>query len=112
MNNFNSTEIKQTVELIQKIINTEEYIVLKKEDDIRYRNKLTTLFPTFAQDYPSLFKKIINNDDLTMLNTMLNSLSDISSGKNEKQITTELGEQLAEKYLYPVLGAPPIKEYR
>ena len=112
MNNFNSTEIKQTVELIQKIINTEEFITLKNEDDVKYRNKLITLFPTFSQDYPSLFKKIINNDDLTMLNTMLNSLSDISSGKNEKQITTELGEHLAEKYLYPVLGAPPIKEYR
>ena len=109
---MDSIEIKQTVELIQKIINTDEYVILKKEDDIKYRNKLISLFPTFAEDYPILFKKIINNDDITMLFTMLNSLNDVSSGKDEKQITTELGEMLAEKYLYPVLGAPPIKEYR
>ena len=107
---FNSDEIKQTVELIQKIINTEEYIVLKRDDSVRYRTKLSEMFPTFANDYPILFKKIINKDDITMLTTMLNSLNDISSGKNEKEITEGLGEHLAEKYIYPVLGAPPIKE--
>ena len=37
---MDSIEIKQTVELIQKIINTDEYVILKKEDDIKYRNKL------------------------------------------------------------------------
>jgi hypothetical protein len=109
---MDSIEIKQTVELIDKIINTEEYVILKNQDEIRYRNKLINLFPTFAQDYPILFKKIINREDLTMLYTMLKSLNDVSSGKDEKQITTELGEMLAEKYIYPVVGAPPIKEYR
>jgi hypothetical protein len=109
---MDSNEIKQTVELVQKIINTEEYIILKKENDIKYRNKLISLFPTFSNDYPILFKKIINNDDITMLYTMLNSINDVSSGKDEKKITTELGEMLAEKYIYPVVGAPPIKEYR
>jgi len=103
-------EVRQSVELIQQIINTEEYIILKKEDEIKYRNNLISLFPTFSTDYPLLFKKIINKEDLTMLNTMLNSLSTITSGKDEKQVTNELGEHLAEKYLYPVLGAPPIKE--
>ena len=30
----NSNEIKQSVELIQKIMNTEEYIILQREDNI------------------------------------------------------------------------------
>ena len=106
-----SASIGEYVE--EKFFTLKKFIsILKKEDDIKYRNKLISLFPTFAEDYPILFKKIINNDDITMLFTMLNSLNDVSSGKDEKQITTELGEMLAEKYLYPVLGAPPIKEYR
>jgi len=106
----NSNEIKETVKLIQNIINTEEYIILQRDDNIKYRNSLIQMFPTFADDYPILFKKIINKEDITMLTTMLNSLDEISSGKDEKQITEGLGEHLAEKYLYPVLGAPPIKE--
>ena len=106
----NSNEIKQSVELIQKIMNTEEYIILQREDNIKYRNNLISMFPTFANDYPLLFKKIINKEDIAMLTTMLNSIDAISSGKDEKEITNGLGEHLAEKYIYPVLGAPPIKE--
>jgi len=106
----NSNEIKQSVELIQKIMNTEEYIILQREDNIKYRNNLISMFPTFANDYPLLFKKIINKEDIGMLTTMLNSIDAISSGKDEKEITNGLGEHLAEKYIYPVLGAPPIKE--
>jgi hypothetical protein len=68
------------------------------------------MFPTFPKDYPLLFKKIINKEDIALLTTMLNSIDAISSGKDEKEITNGLGEHLAEKYIYPVLGAPPIKE--
>lgn len=42
-----------------------------------------------------------------MLEPMLKSIDDLNNGLvQEKDITTNIGETLAEKYLYPVLGKP------
>jgi len=105
-----SVEIKESILLIQKLVATESAIILFNEDKIRYKNHMENIFPTFAKEYPLLFKKIIFKEDLTMLAPMLKSIDDIVAGKNEKQITTKLGEDLAEKFLYPVLGKPPPKD--
>lgn len=101
-----SNEIRESVVLIQKIINTDVCINLFNEDKSKYQEHLRKLFPTFAQEYPSLFKKIILNQDLSMLDQMLKSIDDLNTGKDEKDVTTSIGESLAEKYLYPVLGKP------
>ena len=101
-----TNEIAETVKLIQEMISTNEIVELFNNDKQLYREKITNIFPTFAASYPSLFKKIINKDDITMLTQMLQSINDIEQGKNEKDITDNIGETLAEKYLYPVLGKP------
>jgi len=101
-----TNEITETIKLIQEMISTNEFMELFNNDKQLYREKITSIFPTFAASYPSLFKKVINKDDLTMLTQMLQSINDIEQGKNEKDITVNIGETLAEKYLYPVLGRP------
>jgi hypothetical protein len=99
--------IRQTVVLIQKMIDTDQYKVLEKEDPNKYRESLMQLFPTFAEDYPSLFKQIIFRRDLSMLEMMLKKIEDLRAGSlTEKEITTNIGETLAEKYIYPVFGKP------
>jgi hypothetical protein len=99
--------IRETTVLIQKMIDTEQCKQLEKEDLDQYRQMLHSLFPTFATDYPSLFKQIIFRRDLSMLEVMLKKIEDLQAGSiSEKEITTTIGESLAEKYIYPVFGKP------
>jgi hypothetical protein len=99
-------KIRETIELIKQIINTEKCVNLEKDDVVKYREYIYQLFPTFANEYPSLFKKIIFRQDISMLETMLQSIEDLHNGRSEKDITTSIGESLAEKYIYPVFGKP------
>lgn len=99
--------IRDTVFVIQKMIDTEQCKQLEKEDPDKYREMLHSLFTPFATDYPSLFKQIIFRRDLSMLEMMLMKIEDLQAGKiDEKEITTTIGETLAEKYIYPVVGKP------
>jgi hypothetical protein len=41
-----------------------------------------------------------------MLDKLFESIEDLNNGKSEKEITASIGETLAEKYIYPVLGKP------
>jgi len=102
-------KIRETIELIKQMINTESCINLEKEDGVKYREYLNVLFPTFAAEYPLLFKKVILRQDLSMLEPMLQSIEDLHNGKSERDIATNIGETLAEKYIYPVFGKPESK---
>ena len=45
-----------------------------------------------------------------MLEPMLSSIESLSKGtRTDKEITVDIGEKLAEKYLYPTFGKPPPK---
>ena len=100
------TEIKDQIIVLQKMVNTELCINLEKEDPTKYREHMHQLFPDMAAKYPSLFKKIIFKHDLSMLDKLFESIEDLNNGKSEKEITASIGETLAEKYIYPVLGKP------
>jgi len=101
-----SQEIRESINLINQIINTEQFLIMKNNDKILYQDSVRKLFPFFAEQYPLLFKKIIFNEDLSMLGPMLQSIDDVVSGKDAKEITQNLSEQIAEKYLYPTIGKP------
>jgi len=105
------TPIRDTVKLIQQMMSSELFMQLYVEDKVKYTHTLRAAFPTFAEEYHHLFKKIINHDDLSMLEPMLSSIEALSKGtKTDKEITTDIGEKLAEKYLYPTFGKPPPKD--
>ncbi len=100
-------KIRDTVEIIKQMANTELCVNLSQSDKNSYQEYMKELFPEFSQNYVGLFKKIIFREDLTMLNAMLKNLEDLNNGVvQEKDVTTNIGESLAEKYLYPVLGKP------
>jgi hypothetical protein len=103
-----SKEIRESIELIKKVVNTDVSIAMKNEDLLLYTENMYKIFPIFAQEYPILFKKLITHDDISMLEPMLKSLDDVQEGKNQKEITTNLSEQIAEKYLYPTMGRPQL----
>jgi hypothetical protein len=94
--------IRDTVEFLQQIVNTEKLKEMKKDNKKEYQNYLMQLFPTFYETYPTLFDNIIENKDLTFLEPMLEGIMKINGNKDLKDgIEKDLGEKLAEKYLYP-----------
>jgi hypothetical protein len=94
--------IRDTVDLLQKIINTCEFKEKKENNKKEYQNYLIQIFPTFYETYPTLFNNIIENKDLTFLEPMLEGIMKINENKDLKDnIEKDLGEKLAEKYLYP-----------
>ena len=94
--------IRDTVDLLQKIINTCEFKEKKENNNKEYQNYLIQIFPTFYETYPTLFNNIIENKDLSFLEPMLDGIMKINENKDlQDNIEKDLGEQLAEKYLYP-----------
>ena len=94
--------IRDTVDFLQQIINTETLKQMKSNNNNEYQHYLIQLFPTFYESYPTLFNNIIQNKDLTFLESMLEGIKKINENKDLKDsIEKDLGEKLEEKYLYP-----------
>jgi hypothetical protein len=61
--------------------------------------------PEFYQTHPFLVKKLCKREDLSMLNKMLEQLQKVESGnKSLSGVELNLGEELANEYLYPVVN--------
>ena len=102
--------IRDTIKLIQQMMQADKCLLMEVEDKIKHTNYLREAFPTFYEDFPLLFKKVIARQDLSMLEPMLKAIEDIYEGKRvDKDAANEIGEQLAEKYLYPTFGKPTPK---
>jgi hypothetical protein len=94
--------IRDTINFLQQIINTVKLKEMKENNNKEYQSYLIQLFPTFYETYPTLFNNIIESKDLTFLEPMLDGIIKINKNKDLKDsIEKDLGEQLAEKYLYP-----------
>lgn len=99
--------IRGTIKLIQEMMQTDKCMLMEVEDKIKFINFMRESFPSFYEEYPFLFKKVIARQDLSMLEPMLKAIEDIYEGKRvDKEAANEIGEQLAEKYLYPTFGKP------
>jgi hypothetical protein len=99
--------IRDQVKVIQQLANTELCINLFNDDKAKYLEHMKSLFPEFSENYMGLFKKIIFREDLSMLEIFLKKIEELNDGSsNEKEVTANIGETLAEKFLYPVLGKP------
>lgn len=56
----------------------------------------------FYEEYPYLVKKLIKGGDMDFLNVMLENLQRVEEGEQSLASTElKLGNELAEKYLYP-----------
>lgn len=92
--------IKQYVELLQAKMNTDEMKFLKQFHPDEYNNKLDNYVPQFREEYPFLYRMIIANNDLTILNVFLDNITDIDDGKKTlNDARNELGHMLHNKYI-------------
>jgi acyl-homoserine-lactone acylase len=79
---------------------------MNPKDKLQYEFALRDVFPEFAQEHPFLFRKIVMGDDLTFLHKMLDNIDKINTGElTQKDVEMALGNELADKYVYPALNA-------
>ena len=102
---INVDYILDTVVSIMEKMLEEDIQKLKDEDNNKFIQKLEDEFPDFCDKYYSLFRTVIDGNDLTNLYKMLEMIVKVQD-KNISIETAEkqLGEELAEEYLYPNLS--------
>jgi hypothetical protein len=99
--------IRNTVKMIQAFVKTEEMQKMKRRKGFdHFKSHLITIFPSFYEDFETLFNMIVEEKDITFLEKMLYGLEEIEKGKSREDVEKQLGEQLAEKYVYTKLGKP------
>lgn len=99
---FNINFVKENISKINDII-----IDMKRKGNnniVDHELEVMNTLPEFYQDYPFLVKKVCKGDDLNMLQTMFNNLEQVESGdKSLASVELKLGQNLASKYLDPVV---------
>tara|TARA_B110000208_G_scaffold171663_2_gene214100 strand:- start:4495 stop:4812 length:318 start_codon:yes stop_codon:yes gene_type:complete len=97
----NLDELKNYVDLIIKIRDSDDIQKIKEFSNERYENFMRKTFPIFENNYTTLFKLIINNADLKYLDYMIEKIKEMNKGKDKNTVEKELGETLAKEYVYP-----------
>ena len=92
--------VYQYIELLKMKINTPDMLFLKKYHPAEFNNRITEYVPVFSEEYPFLVKSIINGDDLSMLDTYFNKLTEIENGTlTLEDARNALGMELHNKYV-------------
>jgi hypothetical protein len=92
--------INQYVKLLDLKMKTDEMIFLKKYHFDEYETKLSEYVPKFNEEYPFLFKMVINGSDLSILDKFLDNIDDIDNGKKSlNDARNELGMMLHNKFV-------------
>lgn len=97
-----SNEIKEYVDIIIKLKKKKNIIESKTKMDFNDYMKLN--FNCFINEYPTLYEMILQHDDLDYLYQMLDMKKKIENGGNQDNIEKELGEILANEYIYPLVN--------
>lgn len=99
---FEVLTIKENIQSIQESINKME--LEGKKDPFDFELAIMESHPDFYQSHPFLVKKLCKRDDLSFLYQMLNNLEKVESGeKSLASVEMNLGNKLANQYLYPAL---------
>ena len=70
-----------------------------------FKMEADKLFSNFREEYPTVYNLVINNQDISILDQMLNTIEMVNDKKMNKLDGEKLiGERLAEEYLYPVVN--------
>lgn len=73
---------------------------IKKDLSKLSTSELETKYTSFKEKYPSIYKKVITNDDLSQLFEMLTLLSKVKSGDvSLDNATKSVGYKMAHKYI-------------
>tara|TARA_B100001093_G_scaffold482408_1_gene514023 strand:- start:517 stop:837 length:321 start_codon:yes stop_codon:yes gene_type:complete len=98
-NNFNLNILKDKIKETQlKIDELKE----KNLDEVEIELYFLENEEDFYGEYPYLIKKLIKGGNLDFLDKMISNLQKVEDGEQSLASTElKLGEELAEKYLYP-----------
>ncbi len=78
---------------------------LKQTNIVFFHIEAEKKFKEFSDEYPSLFKLVLEDKNLSMLNQMMDMIEKINTNKvNKFDGEKVIGERLAEEYLYPVVN--------
>ena len=95
--------INKYISLIKSKMDTEEFKLLKKTNKTEYENRLSNFVPVFKEEYPVLFKMIINSEndnDLSILDMFLDKLEAVDNGSTTlNEVRNDLGHFLHNKYV-------------
>lgn len=99
---FKVNTIKDTIKQV-----SDRMDILKNSgvtDPFDFEMDILTNMPEFYQEYPFLVKKITSGHNLEYLYKMLDTLEQVQTGnKSFASAELNLGNELADKYLYPSL---------
>lgn len=105
---FSNTDVDYILDTVIKILekmNEEEMKFLSKENNSLFIDKMSEEFSEFSDKYYTLFRTVIDREDLTNLFKMLEMIQKIKNNKIDvKSAEKQLGEELADQYLYPALN--------
>ena len=95
--------IKKNIMLLENKIKEIKKNGITDEFDIEM--KVLSEMPELYDQYPSIVKRLCKNDtDNEYLYKMINLLEEVNKGnKTLESVEYNLGEELAEKFLYPVI---------
>jgi hypothetical protein len=106
----NTPNLPDVPVLMEKITEILEYMCEETVANLRNSNfsdfetHMETKFSSFSMRYFGIFQKLINGEDITPLLSMFISIDKIKSGVlTIEQAEKQLGEELAETYIYPNL---------
>jgi hypothetical protein len=96
-----SLNVKQTVDHI-----------LRWKSEGKTAQEIESLIPTFVQEYPTLFHKVMEpGADMNMLKSMLALLDRMAqSNLSQHQASVIVGQRLAEKFIRPITGTDGVPE--
>lgn len=98
-NNYNILDLKEKIKQVSAKI---KELVDQKKTEIEIEMFFFENDEKFYEEYPYLIKKLIKGGDMDFLEVMLNNLEKVESGEQGLAATElKLGEELANKYLYP-----------
>ncbi len=103
MSDIDVNHIKNSIAIIKKFVSDHDKIGITNPSDLQIL--FTKAHPEIYKKYATVVKTICRKDDLTILNKMIKSLEQVNKGKKTmKEVSNNLGEELADKYLYPKVG--------
>jgi len=101
----NVNEILDTIINVLERMNDDNIKELKKNNENLYIDKLTNEFKEFSDKYYTLFRTVIDGEDITNLFKMLEMIQRIQNKEIDiKTAEKKLGDELANQYLYPALN--------
>jgi len=114
MDVWNVEEKKKELQLIKETVHLLQIFKNKYKDQVNHQildNMLRSTFSSFSKNYEPIYKMVLLNDDMSMLDEMINDIYQICDGKKEfDDVKKEFGDKLAKKYIYPIVGKPNNKK--